>query len=52
MKDIKASTREYKANFIVRKDEDGISCAADLEQEIFADFDISPGDVDICIWLS
>ncbi|WP_174590557.1 hypothetical protein [Methanocella conradii] len=37
MKDIKASTREYKANFIVRKDEDGISCAADLEQGIFAD---------------
>ena len=37
MKDIKASTRKYKANFIVRKDEDGIFCAADLEQGIFAD---------------
>jgi predicted RNase H-like HicB family nuclease len=29
--------KKFQANFIVRKDEDGILCAADLDQGIFAD---------------
>jgi predicted RNase H-like HicB family nuclease len=29
--------KKYRANFVVKKDEDGILCAADLEQGIFAD---------------
>jgi predicted RNase H-like HicB family nuclease len=29
--------KKYQANFIVKVDEDGIFCAADLEQGIFAD---------------
>lgn len=29
--------KKYRANFIVKVDEDGILCAADLEQGIFAD---------------
>jgi len=29
--------KKYRANFIVEVDEDGILCAADLEQGIFAD---------------
>jgi len=29
--------KKYRANFIVKKDEDGVLCAADLEQGIFAD---------------
>jgi len=29
--------KKFKANFIVEKDEDGILCATDLEQGIFAD---------------
>lgn len=29
--------KKHQANFVVTKDEDGILCAADLEQGIFAD---------------
>jgi predicted RNase H-like HicB family nuclease len=29
--------KKYRANFVVMKDEDGILCAADLDQGIFAD---------------
>lgn len=29
--------KKYRANFVVERDEDGILCAADLEQGIFAD---------------
>lgn len=29
--------KEYHANFVVKKDEDGVFCAADLDQGIFAD---------------
>lgn len=29
--------KRYRASFVVRKDEDGILCAADLDQGIFAD---------------
>jgi len=29
--------KKFRANFIVKKDEDGILCAADLGQGIFAD---------------
>jgi len=29
--------KQYHANFVVTKDEDGIFCAADLDQGIFAD---------------
>jgi hypothetical protein len=29
--------KEYHANFVVVKDEDGVLCAADMDQGIFAD---------------
>jgi len=29
--------KKFKANFIIEKDEDGVLCAVDLEQGIFAD---------------